>query len=571
MVTRPANTSATTAPTATLQKQVKGEAAQDKRENAYGSEKPKYKDLTVCLQYLKDDPLYKTVKPLQITPNFADKEGRTNVKLEPGLPETIVDVRSAGQQFDLDTNGFKYVKAPTGFKEWSSQPKIAQEYLPELEALLRNEIDGCDEILFYDARIRQAGEEGVKVEGLSHNPFARQVHVDNTEKSVIEKIQALLEMKADYVLSGRARAINIWRPIKHPVYDCGLAITDGSKLQQGDVIECDRHRAVDGKYWDTMGVVKYRPGYQWYYCSEQAEEDVLLFKNYDSRSDGVVRTVLHTAFDVPPEMVPPNAPTRESIEVRALIFTYPGVRQPLLERQQTHPLAISLEAGNLTRVDEEPSITDRLRTDIDEADEVKDAVLLLRRQEIRKLERVRDALVTDLNVASKERDEAKLGLAAAREQLAIQSRRISDLDAQVRQLESELRQSHPDLRKHLRQSAKELTDARLAMPTSHVGLQHKTYGEEDGLMFHPPHPDGPDGLEKELLRQRIERQEQEIAKWKANAVGVGNQAVSQTWQAGVDEAVRREREKDAFAMKGLQNEIQRLQGLLAERDGANGA
>ena len=177
-------------------------------------------------------------------------------------PETMRDVRGRQDQFTLDGNGFCYVYAPTKFKDWSSQPQIAKEYLPEMEELLKREVGGCDEIIFYDARIRQEGDEGARVSGLSYNPFARQVHVDNTETSILEKIHNITDIKADYYLSGRARIINIWRPIKHPVYDCALAIADGGKLQDGDVIECNRVRQDTGEYWDTMGVIKYRPGYR---------------------------------------------------------------------------------------------------------------------------------------------------------------------------------------------------------------------------------------------------------------------------------------------------------------------
>ena len=49
--------------------------------------------------------------------------------------------------------------------------------------------------------------------------------------------------------------------------------------------------------------------------SLQDEPDVLLFKNYDSATNVRARMCLHTAFDLPPEEVPPDAPTRESIEV----------------------------------------------------------------------------------------------------------------------------------------------------------------------------------------------------------------------------------------------------------------
>lgn len=107
------------------------------------------RDADVCLQYLEDNPLYDHEKPVQVTPNFADLENKTNVRLASGPVETIRDVRGKADQFSLDNNGFQYIKAPTQFTNWSSQPALAQSYLPELEGLLRREIEGCDEIMFY--------------------------------------------------------------------------------------------------------------------------------------------------------------------------------------------------------------------------------------------------------------------------------------------------------------------------------------------------------------------------------------------------------------------------------------
>lgn len=489
------------------------------------------KDIKVQLQYLKDDPLYETTKPLQITPNFADREGRTNVKLAPGETEVIKDVRGLDHGFDLDKNGFKYVKGPTKMQDWSSQPKIAQEYLPEIEALLRRELDGCDEIMFYDARIRQSGDEGLRIQGLSHNPFAKQVHLDNTASSVITKIRNLTDLKADYLLSGRCRIINIWRPIKHPVYDCSLAIADGSKLLDGDVIECDRVKASTNEFWDTMGVVKYRPGYQWYYMSEQAEDDVLLFKNYDSDPD-VSAMPLHTAFDIPADMVPKGAPTRESIEVRALIFTYPSNGRRPSGGAMPHPLAQTLQEGNLKLLDDEHSLTDRVRTDIDEASEVKDAVLLLRRQEIRRLERLNDALTQEINDlhdvnsgTGSALNRARAEVATLQGQIAIQSPRIEALEAEAQSLRRQLAHSHPDLRRQLSSVSQELINVRMQYAAA-----DRARSESDA--FGPTHHDsGRDTIEKVALLQTIQRQEQEIQKWKAEAMGRGNEAVSRSWQS----------------------------------------
>ncbi|KAF2173340.1 hypothetical protein M409DRAFT_49798 [Zasmidium cellare ATCC 36951] len=497
------------------------------------------KDIQVQLQYLKDDPIYREQKPLQITPNFLDKENKTNVKLSPGHPETIQDVRGQERDFTLDRNGFKYVHAPTKFKDWSSQPKIAEEYLPQLETLLRKEVDGCDEIIFYDARIRHADDAGLRVEGLSYNPFAKQVHTDNTEKSVLMKIRNLTEMKADYLLSGRARIINIWRPIKHPVYDCGLAIADGGKLKTDDVIECDRHRQDTGEFWDTMGVIKYRPGFEWYYMSYQDEPDVLLFKNHDTATDVDARTCLHTAFDLPPDTVPAGSPTRESIEVRALIFTYPmNSSRPSGSWSMPHPLAESLKQSHLKSVDVEHSITDRLRTDIDESHEIKDAVLLLRRQEIKRLEAIEQALVVEKDILANELDTAK-------KQVEIQTGHSEALQLQVQELTQQLKQHQPELRNQVQSLSAELVDARLQ-------LEHlqKSAASQSSLGIEPD--------ERTILLQQLERANMEVERWKAEAMGIGSEAVSRAWQGSVDEAIRREREKDAFVIDSLRAEIDNL-------------
>ncbi|KAK1086125.1 hypothetical protein LTR33_001720 [Friedmanniomyces endolithicus] len=478
-----------------------------------GAKTSKRRNVDVQLTYLKDDPLYKTVKPLQVTPNFADTAHKTNVQLEPGQPETLHDVRDLGGKplgdFTLDDHGFKYVNAPTAFKDWDSQPKIAQAYLPELEALLRREIDGCDEILFYDARIRQEGDEGLRVEGLSYNPFARQVHTDNTERSVLEKIHQMTEIKADYLLSGRARIINIWRPIKHPVYDCGLAIADGGKLREDDVLECERHLAKTGAYWDTMGVIRYRPGFSWYYCSSQAESEVLLFKNYDSATEVPARFCLHTAFDLPADTIPPNAPTRESIEVRALIFTYPpSGRRPSGVMQ--HPLALSLERNSLKRLDDEHPITDRLRTDIDEGHEVKDAVLLLRRNEIRRLEKQCEALTTKLEQAEAQREHAMTQHLRAAEQIQIQAVSIAALQHELFLYKPPRPTSRSRTEDSWRHHSSTSPSAEEGPETFRVAARRKS----------PPDV----YREVELLHQTIERQEAEIQKWVREAMGRGSEA-----------------------------------------------
>lgn len=63
--------------------------------------------------------------------------------------------------------------------------------------------------------------------------------------------------------------------------------------------------------------VKYNPRHKWYYLSDQTPDEVMLFKVSDSAVDKA-RLAPHSAF---PDMTSPaDAPSRQSIEVRALVF-----------------------------------------------------------------------------------------------------------------------------------------------------------------------------------------------------------------------------------------------------------
>jgi len=64
--------------------------------------------------------------------------------------------------------------------------------------------------------------------------------------------------------------------------------------------------------------------------------------------------------------------------------------------------------------------------------------------------------------------------------------------------------------------------------------------------------------ERTILLQQVEAYKAEAAKWRMEAYRQGSEAISQCWQASVDEAVRREREKDALVMALLRDEIAAL-------------
>ena len=64
--------------------------------------------------------------------------------------------------------------------------------------------------------------------------------------------------------------------------------------------------------------LKFRPDHRWFYFPEMRRDESLGFKVFDSAKDGRARFTPHTSFTDPAS--PPNAPARQSIEVRAFAF-----------------------------------------------------------------------------------------------------------------------------------------------------------------------------------------------------------------------------------------------------------
>jgi hypothetical protein len=112
--------------------------------------------------------------------------------------------------------------------------------------------------------------------------------------------------------------VNVWRPIRGPVLDSPLALCDAQSFTDADLIASDLvYPHVRGE----TSSVEFNPEHRWYYFSEQQPDEVILIRVHDSADDGRARLSFHTSFENP--LAPPDAPPRESIEVRALVFFPP--------------------------------------------------------------------------------------------------------------------------------------------------------------------------------------------------------------------------------------------------------
>lgn len=187
---------------------------------------------------------------------------------------------------------------------------VERDYYPEVEALLMS-VTGASRVVIFDhTRRTDAGERG-----RARAPASR-VHNDYTERSGPARVRDVLGVEQIEPLRDVPVAqINLWRPIRGPVRRSPLALLDATSLDPRDLL------ATDLVYPDRVGEIyhlAYSPHHRLYYFPDMNRDEAVLIKGYDSRTDGRARFTPHTAFTDPTS--PPDAPPRESIEVRALAF-----------------------------------------------------------------------------------------------------------------------------------------------------------------------------------------------------------------------------------------------------------
>ena len=173
-------------------------------------------DEKAILLYLKWQELYKTEKPYQLFSAIAEQQlpiqGATNLEWTNGDIETIHDVRGIESQFTLDKNGFGFCSTSTNVRNFSSTAQIEKTYLPEVENILRREVEGVDQIHLFDWRIRKNVGLGDKTaidanDKSQHLLPATHVHVDQTPSAVVGRVRRHLLDQADFLLRGKVRII----------------------------------------------------------------------------------------------------------------------------------------------------------------------------------------------------------------------------------------------------------------------------------------------------------------------------------------------------------------------------
>jgi hypothetical protein len=215
-------------------------------------------------------------------------------------------------QLSLDEQGFVFVDHKTKVTDFFDPVELESVYYPEVEQLIKS-TSGASRVVIFDHTLR-SGDEAEREEKLIREPVLS-AHNDYTEWSGPNRVREILPAQAEALLARRFAIIQVWRAINQPIRANPLAVADAKSIETDDLVVAER------RYPHRVGQtyrLKYNPHHRWFYFPEMRRDEALVFKVYDSEKDGRARFTPHTSFADPAS--PPNAPARQSIEVRALAF-----------------------------------------------------------------------------------------------------------------------------------------------------------------------------------------------------------------------------------------------------------
>lgn len=235
-----------------------------------------------------------------------------------GVTESILvsNARRLDPAPTLDTYGFQLVIAPTDL-DLLDTTVVKEHYYEECRRMLMS-VTGCSEVRGGGHEYRngfggQTGPRGVKpTPNGSGGAYGMGIHSDMSP-AVEDGFRRIVPDERHF------QSINIWRSTRkdETIQMMPLAVCDMRSVKPSDIVFGDGMNTGNIKQYTKVvdERIVHSPSQRWYYYPDMTPEEVLIFRQYDTRQDALnLRTVFHQAVVDPTSA--PDAPMRSTIEVR---------------------------------------------------------------------------------------------------------------------------------------------------------------------------------------------------------------------------------------------------------------
>lgn len=218
----------------------------------------------------------------------------------------------------VHVQGFQLVDQPTKVTNFLDMDTARNEFYPECREVVKR-VTGCADTYVTQHQYRN---------GYRNYPEGHPKRMKPTPNGspggyggTHSDISPMAENRWDEIVDGRHCAMfNLWRSIdlENDIETMPLALLDMTSLDFDDMVAAD---AWGGPNQVQQHLVSYRlahnPNQRWYYFPRMRPDEMLVFKQYDTRqADPTMRNVYHGAVVDPDTRE--DSPLRQTIEVRVL-------------------------------------------------------------------------------------------------------------------------------------------------------------------------------------------------------------------------------------------------------------
>ncbi|HZF96569.1 MAG TPA: CmcJ/NvfI family oxidoreductase [Allosphingosinicella sp.] len=230
----------------------------------------------------------------------------------------IRDRRGSSPPPSLEREGFALLRRPSRVSDFASREQLDRIYRPEVEEIVKT-LTGARAAFTNHHLIFRSERHGPDSSGSAADPPYRAVHSDFTPVSAPLSAAEELErfgLPAD--VPAHFGIFNVWRSLRPPPQDTPLALCDARSVRREDMIASDAV-AICGTNQRSVEFVSYLhdPAHRWGYFSAMEPDEVIVFRQHDSRLPQPSGCA-HSAFRHPaPGCV---AAPRLSIEARVYAF-----------------------------------------------------------------------------------------------------------------------------------------------------------------------------------------------------------------------------------------------------------
>ena len=258
-------------------------------------------------------------------------------KPPPNPPTRIADARAlqaqaASEAAFFEEHGFVLLNAPTRVTDWGNAEQVAELYLPEVEAMIRDRLFPGRKLLAHQPpNVMRRGE------GTATPQYGLGVHSDHgtTADDFQHNVEAFTspEIGAQWRASferGEVEgfvSLDFWRttnmagPLKH----MPLALCDPTSIEAADIIPTALEGIAPGGGLTYHVSLARNEGQLWYYYPDMEPHEVLVFKLFQlmrNVEDQPWRACFHSAFEDP--TAPADAQPRQSCEHRVSVMLLRG-------------------------------------------------------------------------------------------------------------------------------------------------------------------------------------------------------------------------------------------------------